>query len=115
MADETIHDVLARALDAYADLELLGEDVEDEWTYVTDLEAAWREAMDLDLVGWVANEMDGSVRCVAEGPRAHLDAFVARLEAGPPAALVERVDARWMAAIGGLGPFAVRSGAHRGD
>jgi len=43
MADETIHDVLARALDAYTDLALLGEDVEDEWTYVTDLEAAWRE------------------------------------------------------------------------
>jgi hypothetical protein len=42
MTDETIRDVLTRALDAYADLELLGEEVEDEWTYVTDLEAAWR-------------------------------------------------------------------------
>ena len=42
---ETIHDVLVRALDAYADLELLGEDVEDEWTYVTDLEAAWRHRL----------------------------------------------------------------------
>ena len=41
MADDTLHDVLARALEAYARLELLGEDVEDEWTYVTDLEAAW--------------------------------------------------------------------------
>ena len=76
---------------------------------------AWREAMDLDLLGWVSNEMDGSVRCVAEGPRARLEAFVARLEAGPPAAMVERVDTRWMPAVGGLGPFAVRSGAHRGD
>ncbi len=42
---ETIHDVLTRALDAYAELELLGEDVEDEWTYVTDLEAAWRSRL----------------------------------------------------------------------
>lgn len=42
MTDDTIRDVLARALDAYAALELLGEEIEDEWTYVTDLEAAWR-------------------------------------------------------------------------
>ena len=31
-----------RALEAYADLESLAEDIEDEWTYVTDLAAAWR-------------------------------------------------------------------------
>jgi hypothetical protein len=45
MADETIHDLLSRALDAYADLEALAEEVEDEWTYVTDLEAAWRDRL----------------------------------------------------------------------
>jgi hypothetical protein len=43
MSDSTIATLLARALDAYEELEALGEDVEDEWTYVTDLEAAWRE------------------------------------------------------------------------
>ena len=32
----------SRALEAYADLESLAEDIEDEWTYVTDLAAAWR-------------------------------------------------------------------------
>jgi hypothetical protein len=42
----TIDDVLSRALEAYAALELLGEDVEEEWTYVTDLAAAWRERLD---------------------------------------------------------------------
>jgi hypothetical protein len=42
MPGETIDDVLTRALDAYATLELLGEEVEDEWTYVTELEAVWR-------------------------------------------------------------------------
>jgi hypothetical protein len=42
MPGETIDDVLTRALDAYATLELLGEEIEDEWTYVTDLEGAWR-------------------------------------------------------------------------
>ena len=42
MSPDTVDDLVERALDAYATLELLGEDVEDEWTYVTDLEAAWR-------------------------------------------------------------------------
>jgi len=36
--DETI----AAALDAYGGLGELGEDIEDEWTYVTDLTSAWR-------------------------------------------------------------------------
>ena len=43
---ETIRDVLDRALDAYATLTELGEDVEDEWTYVNDLSAAWRDRLD---------------------------------------------------------------------
>lgn len=45
MSDETIHELIERALDAYAELEQLGEDIEDEWTYVTDLEAAWRDRL----------------------------------------------------------------------
>ena len=76
---------------------------------------AWREAMDLDLTGWVANEMDGSVHCVAEGPAGRLEAFLERLRAGPPAALVDRVDVVWMAPTGGLAPFSVRSRGHGGD
>lgn len=42
----TVDDLIERALDAYATLELLGEEIEDEWTYVTDLEAAWRSRLD---------------------------------------------------------------------
>lgn len=37
----TVDDLIERATEAYAALELLGEEIEDEWTYVTDLEAAW--------------------------------------------------------------------------
>ena len=74
-----------------------------------------REAMDLELDGWVANTMDGSVRCVAEGPRDRLDLLLERLRVGPAAAIVERVSEAWMPATGTLGPFEVRSGAHRGD
>lgn len=43
---ETIREVLDRALDAYASLTELGEDVEDEWSYVNDLSAAWRDRLD---------------------------------------------------------------------
>jgi hypothetical protein len=42
MPSQTVDDVISRTLEAYETLELLGEEVEDEWTYVTDLEAAWR-------------------------------------------------------------------------
>jgi len=43
---ETIRDVLERALDAYAALSELGEDVEDEWTYVNELSEAWRNRLE---------------------------------------------------------------------
>jgi hypothetical protein len=43
---ETIRDVLDRALDAYATLTELGEDVDDEWSYVNDLSTAWRDRLD---------------------------------------------------------------------
>ncbi len=74
-----------------------------------------REAMALELAGWVANTPDGSVRCVAEGPRGDLEALLRRLREGPPAAIVERVSTAWMPATGTLGSFGVRSGSHPGD
>ena len=46
MPDETIESLIDRALAGYADLGLLGEDVEDEWTYVTELGAAWRDRLE---------------------------------------------------------------------
>lgn len=42
----TIGEVIARALEAYAALQSLGEDIEDEWTYVTDLAAAWKARLE---------------------------------------------------------------------
>lgn len=76
---------------------------------------AYREAQALGLVGWVANEPDGSVRCVAEGSRDRLEAFLDLLREGPPAAIVDGVNVAWMPASGTFGAFGVRSGAHRGD
>jgi acylphosphatase len=74
-----------------------------------------REAMDLGLDGWVANTTGGAVRCVAEGPRPHLDVLLDRLREGPPAAIVDHVSEAFKPATGTLGPFSVRSGAHGGD
>jgi acylphosphatase len=75
----------------------------------------FREAQALGLLGWVANLADGSVQCVAEGPRDRLEALLDRLGSGPPSAIVEGISTAWMAATGTFGSFAVRSGAHRGD
>ena len=71
---------------------------------------------------WISGSMAGSPtpptarsgasrRVRGSSSRSLLD----RLRDGPAAAIVERVSEAWMPATGTLGPFAVRSGAHRGD
>jgi len=74
-----------------------------------------REALRLGLSGWVANEPDGSVAAVAEGPVAALEQFVELLSVGPPGASVTDIDVRWDPATGGFAGFGVRAGAHSGD
>jgi acylphosphatase len=74
-----------------------------------------REASALELTGWVANDLDGSVHCVAEGPRPQLEALLERLREGPPAAIVEAVSEAWMPATDAFRSFGVRTGDHRGD
>jgi acylphosphatase len=65
------------------------------------------EARRLGLNGWVRNQPDGSVEVLAEGPRAELDALLAFLHRGPPAARVSGVEAHRSPALGDLGPFDV--------
>ena len=43
---DTIPNLIGRALEAYADLQALGEAVEDEWSYVNDLADAWRARLE---------------------------------------------------------------------
>jgi len=43
---DSIRTAVTRALEAYDSLQLLGEDVEDEWTYVQDLAGVWRERLE---------------------------------------------------------------------
>jgi acylphosphatase len=75
----------------------------------------FREAQALGLVGWVANQADGSVQCVAEGPRDRLETLLALLREGPPASIVDGVSAAWMPSTGTFATFGVRSGGHPGD
>ena len=42
----TLGDQARHALAAYEGLASLAEDIEDEWTYVSDLSAAWRERIE---------------------------------------------------------------------
>ena len=74
-----------------------------------------RRAMGLGLRGWVANEPDGSVRCVAEGPTEAVDDLLEILERGPAGAVVERVNVVRGAALGSFASFEIRSGGHPGD
>jgi acylphosphatase len=69
----------------------------------------------LELDGWVANEADGSVRVVAEGPTSALDELIQALERGPAGASVSEVAVDRSAPTGSLSGFSIRSGGHLGD
>jgi acylphosphatase len=74
-----------------------------------------RAAITLGLVGWVANEADGSVAVIAEGAPDALDRLQATIGAGPPGARVESVIAHRLAPTGRHATFEIRSGSHGGD
>ena len=74
-----------------------------------------RRATGLGLTGWIANELDGSVRCVAEGSAAALDELETLLRQGPIGAIVDDVRVVRMAATDAFPSFEVRSAGHRGD
>ena len=66
------------------------------------------EARRRTLAGWVRNLADGRVEAVVEGPSAEIDALLARLQRGPRAARVEKLDARDEPAQGDLEAFDIR-------
>ena len=57
---------------------------------------ARQAARRLNLQGYVRNREDRSVEVVAEGEKRALDQLLAQLKQGPSAAIVERVDAKWL-------------------
>jgi DNA ligase D-like protein (predicted 3'-phosphoesterase) len=70
-------------------------------------DAVVRRARELGVLGWVRNEDDGTVRVHAEGPAAAVDALIAFLHDGPPAAAVASV-ATEAGRVEGHEQFAVR-------
>ncbi len=59
------------------------------------------------LRGWVRNLADGSVECVAEGPRPRLERLLQELRKGPRSARVGDVEVDWEPARGDLPAFRV--------
>lgn len=74
-----------------------------------------RRAAALDVSGWVANEQNGTVRVVAEGPPEEIGLLLAALREGPPGADVVGVSVAERVATGGFDGFSARSGWVSGD
>jgi acylphosphatase len=64
-----------------------------------------RRARQLGLRGWVRNNDDGTVELVAEGSRSELEMLRQAAGEGPRLSRVDRVDADWSTAAGGLDTF----------
>ncbi len=54
-----------------------------------------RQALNLGLTGWVRNLPDGRVEAVFRGDREVCEEALKFVHAGPPGALVTKVDHRW--------------------
>jgi acylphosphatase len=54
----------------------------------------------LQVVGYVVNQRDGSVRTYAEGPRVALESFLRQIARGPAGACVREVRSHWGPATG---------------
>jgi acylphosphatase len=65
-------------------------------------------AREIGVSGWVRNLPDGAVEVTAEGTRDQLEALLAFLHQGPPAARVIQVDVLWGAATGAFDGFEIR-------
>jgi len=52
---------------------------------------AWRTANDLEIKGFVRNELDGTVYCEAQGEKKNLEQFLAWCRTGPPLSKVTNV------------------------
>lgn len=63
----TVDAVLERALEAYAALAELGEEIEDEWTYVNDLSDAWRDRIEAVATAAGGRRIDPAAAAAIEG------------------------------------------------
>ncbi|GKS64051.1 acylphosphatase [Nitrospira sp.] len=66
-----------------------------------------RIASHLDLVGGVRNLDDGRVELEVEGRKAVIEAFLQKLNIGPPAGRVTEIDVKWSQADGRYSTFSI--------
>ena len=67
-----------------------------------------REAVLLQIAGWVRNNPDGSVEVLAQGTREQLAGLHGRLREGPRAARVDEVEVSEAQPIAGLSSFQIQ-------
>ncbi|MEZ4862123.1 MAG: acylphosphatase [Caldilineaceae bacterium] len=67
-----------------------------------------REAIKLQITGWVANQSNSTVKVVAEGAESALTQLLAWLHTGSPSAQVTSVDVEWSAATDEFSHFEIR-------
>lgn len=65
-------------------------------------------AIQLNLMGWVRNLIDGRVEVVACGEEEQLQAFEAWIRQGPPLARVSQVDVKVWTGPSGFDDFSIR-------
>lgn len=70
---------------------------------------AVQKAQDLgDVMGWVANESDGTVQLIAEGPENKVHDLVDWCHSGPSTAQVKKVEIEWGQYSGEFDEFDIR-------
>ena len=54
-----------------------------------------RQAQELDITGWVSNKPNGDVEALAQGDKADLEQFIAKVKQGPSFSRVDVVILNW--------------------
>ena len=55
-----------------------------------------RQAQELGIYGWVSNKPNGDVEAFAQGEKADLERFIAKVKQGPSFSRVEDVSLNWV-------------------
>ena len=55
-----------------------------------------RQAQELGIRGWVSNKPNGDVEALAQGEKADLEQFIAKVKEGPSFSRVEDVSLNWV-------------------
>lgn len=67
-----------------------------------------RQANKLNIVGWVKNEQDGTVKIVAQGEEKKLKELIEWCYNGPIIARVDKIDVQWQEATGQFEKFEIK-------